>query len=407
MLRHARSMTPEAVDPPPERLVVSRAKPAAFLPAMASPKCETVISSSKRHFALWLGIAAVAALSLVAGASSSPSDIRAKEGEAAQVLDQIRQIDSDLDKAVDAYNGANERLGALQDEIAVNRRHLAIAREASQSAERNLAQRLVALYQSGSDESTLEIIMGATSLDDLLDRIDTAKRVSAQDETFVKQVRAARAETARRQAKLAKALSAQKEAVAERAARKAEIEARLAERQGLYNSIKSEIEKLQAAERARQAELARAAEVRVAQAQAAESGASTTEVSDPAGQGLAPPSQYSGAAGVALQFLGTPYVWAGAGPGGFDCSGLVQYAFAQVGVSLPHSSSMQYGYGVPVSKDQLQTGDLVFFDGLGHVGIYLGDGQFVHSPHTGDVVRISSLSDSWYAATYVGARRIL
>ncbi len=378
------------------------------MPAPASHRCETVISSSKKRFALWLGIAAVAALSLVAGASSSPADIRAKQDEAAQVLDQIRQIDSDLDKAVDAYNGANERLAALEDDIAVNRRHLAIARTAGQSAERNLAERLVALYQSSENESTLEIIMGATSLDDLLDRIDTAKRVSKQDATFVQQVRAARAETARRQAKLAKALKAQKQAVAERAARKARdrISSRSSARCSTTRSRARSSSSRRRSRRARP-QLARAAELRVASAEAAESNASSGDSIDPAGQGLAPPSQYSGAAGVALQFLGTPYSWGGAAPGGFDCSGLVQYAFAQVGVSLPHSSSMQYGYGVPVSRDQLQTGDLVFFDGLGHVGIYLGDGQFVHSPHTGDVVKISSLYDSWYAATYVGARRIL
>jgi cell wall-associated NlpC family hydrolase len=83
------------------------------------------------------------------------------------------------------------------------------------------------------------------------------------------------------------------------------------------------------------------------------------------------------------------------------------WAFAQVGVALPHSSSAQYGYGVPVSRDQLQAGDLVFFDGLGHVGIYIGGDQFVHAPHSGDVVKISSLSEGWYTATYVGARRIL
>ena len=62
--------------------------------------------------------------------------------------------------------------------------------------------------------------------------------------------------------------------------------------------------------------------------------------------------------------------------------------------------------GVSVPRDQLEPGDLVFFDGLGHVGIYIGNGEFVHSPHTGDVVKISSLNESWYAATYVGARRI-
>jgi cell wall-associated NlpC family hydrolase len=83
------------------------------------------------------------------------------------------------------------------------------------------------------------------------------------------------------------------------------------------------------------------------------------------------------------------------------------WAYAQVGVALPHSSYAQYNYGVPVSEDELQPGDLVFFDGLGHVGIYIGGGQFVHAPHTGDVVKISSLSEDWYAANYVGARRIL
>jgi cell wall-associated NlpC family hydrolase len=77
-----------------------------------------------------------------------------------------------------------------------------------------------------------------------------------------------------------------------------------------------------------------------------------------------------------------------------------------VGVALPHHAADQFNYGTPVSYDQLEPGDLVFFDGLGHVGIYIGGGQFIHAPHTGDVVKISSMSDSWYAATFVGARRI-
>jgi len=100
-------------------------------------------------------------------------------------------------------------------------------------------------------------------------------------------------------------------------------------------------------------------------------------------------------------------VWGGSSQSGFDCSGLVMYSYAQVGVSLPHSSYAQYGMGVGVPRDQLQPGDLVFFDGLGHVGLYIGGGLFVHAPHTGTVVQVSSLDSGWYAATYVGARRIL
>jgi cell wall-associated NlpC family hydrolase len=82
------------------------------------------------------------------------------------------------------------------------------------------------------------------------------------------------------------------------------------------------------------------------------------------------------------------------------------YAYAQVGVSLPHYTGAQWGAGVHVSQSQLAPGDLVFFYNLDHVGMYIGGGSFIHAPHTGDVVRIASLGDPWYAAAYDGAVRI-
>ena len=105
-----------------------------------------------------------------------------------------------------------------------------------------------------------------------------------------------------------------------------------------------------------------------------------------------------------MRYLGVPYVWGGASPRGFDCSGFTMYVYAQVGVSLPHNAAAQFGMGTPVSQGQLEPGDLVFFYGLGHVGLYIGGGSFIHAPHTGDVVKISSLSS--YGSAYVGARRI-
>jgi cell wall-associated NlpC family hydrolase len=116
------------------------------------------------------------------------------------------------------------------------------------------------------------------------------------------------------------------------------------------------------------------------------------------------------AAALAERFLGIPYVWGGATPAtGFDCSGLVQYVYAQLGVTLTHYTGAQYHEGVPVPASQLLPGDLVFFEpsaaGPQHVGIYIGNGQFVDAPHTGDVVKISSLDDSPYASDYVGAVR--
>lgn len=111
----------------------------------------------------------------------------------------------------------------------------------------------------------------------------------------------------------------------------------------------------------------------------------------------------------ALKFLGVPYVYGGSSPSGFDCSGLVQYVAALVGISLPRTASAQYGSGTSVPRGDLQPGDLVFFDIYGsvdHVGIYIGNGQFVHAPASGQVVSIQSLSASYWTARYVGARDI-
>jgi cell wall-associated NlpC family hydrolase len=111
------------------------------------------------------------------------------------------------------------------------------------------------------------------------------------------------------------------------------------------------------------------------------------------------------AATLSLQFLGRPYVWGGEDPRGFDCSGLVQYVYGRLGVPLPRVARDQYDAGVHVPFSQLEPGDLVFFENLGHVGIYLGHGRFVHAPHTGTVVQIAEL-DGWYADNYVGAVRV-
>jgi cell wall-associated NlpC family hydrolase len=119
---------------------------------------------------------------------------------------------------------------------------------------------------------------------------------------------------------------------------------------------------------------------------------------------------YGGVVSLAMQYLGIPYKWGGASPTtGFDCSGLVQYVYAQVGISLPHYTVSQWNYpgAVPVPKNQLQPGDLVFFNGLDHVGIYIGYGDFIDAPHTGADVEIDSLSESWFASRYDGARRIV
>jgi len=109
---------------------------------------------------------------------------------------------------------------------------------------------------------------------------------------------------------------------------------------------------------------------------------------------------------IARKHVGAPYRWGGSSPEGFDCSGFVRYVYAQVGVSLPHNAAKQYIFGAAVSRDRLQPGDLVFFDGLRHNGIYVGNGQFIHARRSGKHVTISTLDETWYAERWVGARRL-
>jgi cell wall-associated NlpC family hydrolase len=119
-----------------------------------------------------------------------------------------------------------------------------------------------------------------------------------------------------------------------------------------------------------------------------------------------PPRTGSGIVEIARKYVGAPYRWGGSSPSGFDCSGLVRYVYAQVGVELPHNAAKQYALGAPVAREDLLPGDIVFFDRLRHNGIYIGDGRFIHARQTGKRVSIAGLDEAWYAERWVGARRI-
>jgi len=108
---------------------------------------------------------------------------------------------------------------------------------------------------------------------------------------------------------------------------------------------------------------------------------------------------------LAAEHLGTPYQYAGMSPSGFDCSGLVAYVYGKLGVDLPHNAAAQYAHGRPVSRSRLQPGDLVFFHGLGHVGLYIGNGKIIHSPQSGKRVEIQSLAER--SGRVQGARRLV
>ncbi len=358
---------------------------------------------------------ALAGLLAAGSATAEPPQITAKRAEAQRVLNDIHTLDVQLEKAIESYNGASDQLAAIERERALNTRHFSIAKSNLKLAQRRLAARLRAIYTSAQEDSTLAIILGSRSLTDFLNRIETVNSVSSQDSQVLGEIQRFKHVVTVRGVQLRTAHVRQEQVVAERAAARREVESGLAERQRLLGSIKGEIAKLQAEEARRQEQLRIQVEARLraqlaAQHQAVVEAQATDVVGASAvsaeGISVAPPSRYGGVVGIAMQYLGVPYVWGGASPSGFDCSGFSMFVYAQVGISLPHLAAAQFNYGTPVSRDQLEPGDLVFFDGLGHMGIYIGGGQFIHAPHTGDVVKISSMDDAWYAGTYVGARRL-
>jgi peptidoglycan DL-endopeptidase CwlO len=369
---------------------------------------ESVIQLHKRQ-ALVLVIA-IAAAGVAAGVASGDRSIDAKRAQARSVLAQINQLDSSLERARTRLEASTRKLQSIDRSLAINKVGLQAARANLKASQRALMQRLVVIYTTRDEQSTLGVMLGAKSITDLVTRIEAVQNVSSQDVTVMNDVVRFKGEVTRHRHALVRAHRQQAALVHQRAAAKASLGSQLSHQERLLSSIKGELSHLVAAAQARALASAAAARSRYS---AAQQDALAESIADPIGVSastpdgsVAPPSQYGGVVGIAMRYLGVPYVWGGASPGGFDCSGLVMYAYAQVGVSLPHYTGAQWNVGVPVSRDDLQPGDLVFFDGLGHVGIYVGGGQFIHAPHTGDVVKISSLS-GWYAATYVGARRII
>jgi len=326
------------------------------------------------------------------------------------VLHEIHELDASLGRANERLNLANLKLDHVRADLKTNKRELAIAKQNLQKGQQAIAKRLVTLYTKG-ETSALEVILGARSLTEALKLMETESRVSSLDAQVVGEVRTYKSAVKRHARQLKVQMKQVKRLIAQREAEQQSLRSQLGQRERLLGSLNSDIQRLIEEQQARELRQAQAVRATYLESQSRSSQAIGTSTfgaaaATPEGATVVAASAYQGAAGVAMQYLGTPYVWAGSAPGGFDCSGLVMYAYSKLGVSLPHSSYALWNVGTPVPRDQLQAGDMVFFSGLGHMGLYIGGGQFVHAPHTGDVVKVSSMSSGSYAYSYVGARRV-
>jgi len=356
----------------------------------------------------------VAALATLSAAGTAGADqISAKKAEAALAEKQLNELYAREDRAVEAYDRAHAKLAAVKHAILTNGIQLKAAKKNLAQARAQLAQLVVSAYKGGDPDAAM-YVLAAQSFTDLVDRVDVLNRTSHDESAILHRVTVAEREVATRQALLKKQRVQARKLVKQAAAAKREAAALISSQQAKISQLHSQINQLIGERNAR---LARAAAARRAAAAAAAAAAqnpaptttTTAPVSSPTSGAPAPPANSLGeqAVQIAMGELGVPYVWGGASPSGFDCSGLTMWVYAQLGIHLDHYTVSQFNAGPHVAESDLAPGDLVFFEpGIGHVGIYIGNGEFIHAPHTGTVVQISSLSDSWYAAEYQGATRV-
>jgi cell wall-associated NlpC family hydrolase len=341
---------------------------------------------------------------------ASPTKIAQKKAEAARIKAQIDEIDRQLEEAVEEYNSATIRLQEIQKAIQETRSDLERATNELVEAQRVLDERLVGIYKHGN-VSFLSVLLTTEDFNGFLLRLEYLIRVADQDMQVLEKVKRIKAEIEEKEAKLKEEEALQAAVQHELRAKKEQIEGQIRERKAFLASLEEEIAGLIKEEEERQARLRaealrRAQEEQARRALLSRGGTASRAPSSPIGAQVV---------SIAKQYLGVPYHWAaptqnGGCPTGehalcFDCSGLTMWCFSQVGIPLLHSSAWQYNHSIPVDYENMEPGDLVFFgrNHIYHVGIYVGDGNFLHARRTGDVVNIEPLSAR---EDYVGAGRL-
>ena len=308
-----------------------------------------------------LCVTASAALVLPVGPAEAKPSLKEVKAKLAKLNSQVDHLDNTYNKVKEDRQAAKKKLDALNKSVADDKKVYGQMRV-------RVAQLVASAYKSG-ESGDIPALVSAKNPSDVLDQISMFTQLTRNRSSEVSQFLNAAQLLQRQQAQAQQATDDLNAKVKSERAELAKIKKAVGEQQRLVNKL----------------------------------GGGTT--SGPIGGTYTGPA--SGNARTVLNWayskLGTPYLYGGTGPR-YDCSGFTMMAWRQAGVSIPRVAPDQYNATRRVARADLQPGDLVFFDGLGHVGIFVGGGKFIHSPHTGDVVKVTSLS-GYYSSHFVGAGR--
>jgi cell wall-associated NlpC family hydrolase len=313
-----------------------------------------------------LCIAASTALALPAVPAQAKPKPSLKESQA-----KLQKLNSQVDHQDNTYNKAKEERQAAKKKLDALNKSVTQDQKTYEQLRERVAQLAASAYKSGQS-GDIPTLVSSSNPQDVLDQISMFTQVARNRSTEVTQFLTAAQLVQREKAQAQQATDDLNSKLKTEKAQLAKLKKDAAKQQRLVNSL---------------------------------GGGSSSSIGLHIGGTYNGPA--SGNARTVLNWayskLGTPYQYGGTGPR-YDCSGFVMMAWRQAGVSLPRVVPDQYNATRRVARADLQPGDLVFFDSLGHVGIYVGGGKFIHSPHTGDVVKVASLS-GYYTSNYVGAGR--
>ena len=326
----------------------------------------------------------VLAVTGVVGVLFTAVPAQAAPTTSAQAAEMVAARGHELEVVTEKFNEARATLDtqrAAAQAAAAQLEQATAALGAAQQQVRGIARSA----WTGEGLNSFQALMTSDSADDFVDRMSTLQLVAGHQNGILGAAAGANVAAAQAQAAAEDAAAAAKATYDTVAAQQADLQKQVADYQAVYDRLSAD-------------------EKRAASAVPARASRSDREAPAPSGPVVASSDAAQVAIDTAMAQRGKPYVWAAGGPRAFDCSGLTQFAFAAAGINLPHSSRMQSQMGQSVSRRELQPGDLVFFySPVSHVGIYIGGGQMVHAPTSGDVVKVASVD---VMGGYAGARRL-